>query len=114
MTHVQGLNRARGRAAVGDMATFYHLDELNAQHLYNAARNVEIAAWKLANARNENGEPFLYSNEIGAVTNLSFEREFGRVIGQLEVLSEVIEQKIERTVIRVVRSLATAVFLPVH
>lgn len=92
----------------------YLLDELNAQHLYNAARNVAIAAWKLANARNENGEPLLYSNEIGAVTNLSFEREFGRVIGQLEVLSEVIEQKTERAVLRVVQSLATAVFLPVH
>jgi len=39
MTHVQGLNRARGRTAVGDMARFYRLDELNAQHLYNAARN---------------------------------------------------------------------------
>jgi len=56
----------------------------------------------------------LYSNQIGAITNLSFERKFGCIIGQLEVLSEVIEQKIERTVIRVVRSLATTVFLPVH
>lgn len=102
------------QTAFGDKVAFYLLDDLNAQHLYNAARNVEIAAWKLANARNENGEPFLYSNEIGAVTNLSFEREFGRIIGQLEVLSEVIEQKTERTIIRVVQSLATAVFLPVH
>jgi len=102
------------QTAFGDKVAFYVLDDLNAQHLYNAARNVEIAAWKLANARDENGEPLLYSNEIGAVTNLSFEREFGRIIGQLEVLSEVIEQKTERAVIRMVQSLATAVFLPVH
>ncbi|WP_162860592.1 hypothetical protein [Pseudothauera hydrothermalis] len=45
---------------------------------------------------------------------MSFERKFGCIIGQLEVVSEVIEQKTKRAVIRVVQSLATAVFLPVH
>ncbi len=32
-------------------AEFFVLDDLDAQTLYNAARNVELAAWKLANAR---------------------------------------------------------------
>ncbi|WP_248281256.1 hypothetical protein [Azoarcus sp. TTM-91] len=100
--------------AFGDREEFYVLDDLDAQHLYNAARNVEIAAWKLASARDERGELLLLSNEIGDISNLSFEREFGRIIGLLELLSDVIEEKTERTVTRVVQSMATAVFLPVH
>lgn len=102
------------QTAFGDREEFYILDDLNAQHLYNAARNVEIAAWKLAAARDPQGQPLLLSNEIGAVSNLSFERDFGRIIGMLEVLSDVIEEKTERTVTRVVQNMATAVFLPVR
>jgi hypothetical protein len=102
------------QTAFGDKVEFYLLDDLNAQRIYNAARNVEIAAWKLASARDGNGQPLLLSNEIGEVTNLSFERDFGRIIGQLEVLSDVIEEKTERTVTRVVQNMATAVFLPVR
>lgn len=102
------------QSAFGDREEFYLLDDLDAQHIYNAARNVEIAAWKLANARDSGGNLLLLSNEVGAVSNLSFEREFGRVIGQLEVLSDVVEEKTERTVTRVVQNLATAVFLPVY
>jgi hypothetical protein len=93
---------------------FFVLDDLDAQRLYNAARNVEIAAWKLGNARDADGAALLLSNEIGEVTNLSFEREFGRIIGHLELLSEVVEEKTERTVTRVVQNLATAAFLPIH
>lgn len=102
------------QSAFGDREEFYLLDDLDAQHIYNAARNVEIVAWKLASARDAEGKLLLLSNELGAVTNLSFEREFGRVIGQLEVLSDVVEEKTERTVTRVVQNLATAVFLPVY
>lgn len=102
------------QSAFGDREEFYLLDDLDAQHLYNAARNVEIAAWKLANARDANGSLLMLSNEVGTVSNLSFEREFGRVIGQLEVLSDVVEEKTERNVTRVVQNLATAVFLPVY
>jgi hypothetical protein len=102
------------QAAFGDRVGFYVLNDLSPQGFYNAARNVEIAAWKLASARDGNGEPLLLSNEIGEVTNLSFEREFGRIIGHLEVLSDVVEEKTERTVTRVVQNMATAVFLPVH
>lgn len=102
------------QTAFGDREELYILDDLDAQHLYNAARNVEIAAWKLAAARDAQGQPLLLSNEIGAVSNLSFEREFGRIIGMLEVLSDAIEEKTERKVTRVVQNMATAVFLPVR
>lgn len=102
------------QSALGDREVFYLLDDLEAQHLYNAARNVEIVAWKLASARDAAGNLLLLSNEIGEVSNLSFEREFGRVIGLLDALADIVEEETERTVSRVVQNLTTAVFLPVY
>lgn len=106
------------QTAFGDREEFYMLDALAGQHLYNAARNVEIAAWKLSVARDERGELLLLSNQAGDVgnpgANLSFEREFGRIIGSLDTLADVVEEQTERAVTRVVQNLATAVFLPVH
>ncbi len=94
--------------------TFYLTDTLDAQKLYNSARNIEIAAWKLANARGARGEPLLLSNEIaGDVPNLSFEREFGKMIGYQDVMAEIAAQRTNRTIRRVVQTLATAVFLPI-
>jgi hypothetical protein len=99
---------------------FFLLDDLDAQRLYNAARNVEIAAWKLANSHRTQpeadipaGAPLLFSNEIAPVQNLSFEREFGKLIGSLDLLSQLIADKQNRTVVKVVQNLATAVFLPI-
>lgn len=98
---------------------FFILDDLDAQKLYNAARNVEIAAWKLANALRTvtegdlpAGAPMLLSNELAPLKNLSFEREFGRLIGNLDVLSQIVADKSQRTVVKVVQNVATAFFLP--
>jgi len=91
---------------------FFVVDDLDPQRLHNAARNLEIAAWKLANSRDASGSLLLLSNEIGPVANLSFEREFGKMIGSLDVLSKIIADKTNRTVVKVIQSLATAVFLP--
>ena len=100
--------------AYGDKSQFYLVDNLDAQRLYNAARNVEIAAWKLANARNARGEPLLVSNEkTDDVANLSFEREFGKMIAYQDVMAEVAAQRTNRVIRRVVQTLATAVFLPI-
>lgn len=102
------------QSALGDREVFYMLDDLAPQHLYNAARNVEIVAWKLASTRDASGSLLLLSNEIGEVSNLSFEREFGRVIGLLDALADIVEDETERTVTRVVQNITTAVFLPVY
>jgi hypothetical protein len=102
------------QTAFNDKTEFYVLDDLDPQNLYNAARNVEIAVWKLSNDRNSLGELFLLSNEAaGPVQNLSFEREFGKLINSLDVLSKIVASKTDRTVTKVVQSLATAVFLPI-
>jgi len=92
---------------------FFVMDDLDPQRLYNAARNLEIAAWKLAQARAGDGELLLLSNEIAPVPNLSFEREFGKMIGNLDLLSRIVADKLNRAVVKVVQSMATAVFLPV-
>ena len=59
----------------------------------------------------------LLSNEIppaGQPANLSFEREFGKMIGNLDLLSGLIAEKGHRTIARIAQGVATAVFLPVR
>ena len=93
---------------------FFVIDDLDPQKLHNSARNVEIAVWKLSSARNAAGMPLLLSNDMGGSTpNLSFEREFGKIIGSLDTLSKIIADKTNRTVVKVIQTMATAVFLPV-
>jgi hypothetical protein len=101
-------------AAFEDNDDFYILDDLNEQKLYNCARNLEIAMWKLGNDRLPNGELMLLSNELDpANRNLSFEREFGRITGLLDFLAKVVADKHGRIVSRVAQSMASAIFLPV-
>ena len=103
-------------AAFEEKTEFFMLDDLDPQKLYNSARNLEIAAWKLASARDAGGALLLLSNEMAAApqpANLSFEREFGKMIGNLDILSTLIADKGHRVIARVAQSLATAVFLPV-
>ena len=92
----------------------YLTDVLDPQKLYNSARNIEIAAWKLGHAHDARGEPLLLSNEIrGGETNLSFEREFGKMIGYQDTMAQVAAQRTNRTIRKVVQVLATAAFLPI-
>jgi hypothetical protein len=90
---------------------FYLPESLDPQKLYNSARNIEIAAWKLANARDSRGQPLLLSNDMaGDVRNLSFEREFGKMIAYQDVMAQIAAQRTNRIIRRVVQTLATAVF----
>ena len=93
---------------------FYILDSLNEQKLYNAARNMEIAIWKLGNDRNQAGELFLLSNELDpANRNLSFEREFGRQIGLHDLMANIVADRNGRGISRVSQSVVSTIFLPV-
>jgi hypothetical protein len=100
-------------AAFNGQTEFFVLDDVDPQKLYNSARNIEIAAWKLANARDAAGNLLLLSNETQAPQNLTFEREFGKLIGNLDLLSKIIADKANRTVVKVIQNMASAVFLPV-
>lgn len=98
--------------AHGGKTSFYLLDSLDAQHLYNAARNMEIAAWMLSNRRNTAGQPLLLADEINAQDrNLSFEREFGKIIGRLDLLAAAVTEKYRRAVITYVQNMVGGVFL---
>jgi hypothetical protein len=100
--------------AYGGKDEFYIFDIVEPQSVYNAARNVEIAVWKLSNARDATGALFLLSNEpSGDPPNVSFEREFGKLIALQDVLARILAQHENRTLRRIVQQLPTAVFLPV-
>jgi hypothetical protein len=100
-------------ATYNEKTEFFVLDDVDPQRLYNSARNIEIAVWKLANAHDVEGKPLLLTNEMQSIANLSFEREFGKMIGNLDLLSKIVVDKTNRTVVKVIQNMATAVFLPV-
>lgn len=101
-------------AAFEDKEDFYILDDLNEQKLYNCARNLEVAMWKLNSTRLPDGQPMLLSNELDPNNrNLSFEREFGRIAGLLDFLAKVVADKNGRMISRVAQNMASFVFLPV-
>lgn len=98
--------------AHGNKTTFYLTDALDAQYVYNAARNIEIAVWLLASRKNAQGLPLLLSDEINErERNLSFEREFGKVIGRLDLLASMLTEKYRRAVITYVQNLLGGTFL---
>src|SRR3546814_18018863 len=79
------------------ISRFYVSDTLDAQHVYNAARNVETAAWLLATRRDAAGRLLLLSNELSdAAANLSFEREFGELIGRLDLIASLLDENLRR------------------
>ena len=76
------------------------------------ARNLEVAVWMLAQRRSAKGTPLLLADEINASErNLSYEREFGKVIARLDLLALVTTEKYRRAVIGYVQGLAGSTFL---
>ncbi|MBM2830533.1 MAG: hypothetical protein HW411_1323 [Gammaproteobacteria bacterium] len=101
-------------AAYDNKTDFYLFDSIDPQKLYNSARNMEIAVWKLGHTTNENGELYLYSNSLpGEITNLSYERLFGKLVAIQDTIAIIIAGKTNRTIKTVIQSMATAVFLPI-
>ena len=98
--------------AHGGKTTYYLTDPLDAQYVYNAARNIEVAVWILASRKNTQGQPLLLSDEVNErERNLSFEREFGKIIGRLDLLSLVLTEKYRRAAITYVQNLLGGTFL---
>jgi hypothetical protein len=103
------INAHNGKTAI------YVTDVLNAQHVYNAARNIEIAAWLLSTKRFPDGRPLLLTNEISeAGSNLSFEREFGQLIGRLDLVANLLDENLRRVGINYMQGLLFFNFLPVR
>lgn len=94
---------------------FYLFDTVEPQKLYNCARNIEIAVWKLSHHVDSSGEPFLYSNSLANETevNLSYERLFGKLIATQDNITTIMADKKNRTIKTVIQQMASAVFLPI-
>jgi len=100
--------------AHGGKREFYYLDGVDPQHVYNAARNMETALWVLNTRQGPGGRPLLLANEIaGDTRNLSFEREFGKIIAQQDMLALIIEDRSNRAISRAIQNAAAFRFLPI-
>lgn len=66
----------------------FMFDSLDAQKLFNSARNIEVLAWRLSNARDASGKLLLLSNsQPGEEENLSYERIFGKMIAIQDLMA---------------------------
>lgn len=99
--------------AHGRKARFVMTDSLAPQSLYNAARNIEIALWKLSTAHCQAEQLCLLSNSLQTASqNLSFEREFGKIIARTDLLALTLAEKSQRLLSRVTQVVSTRPFLP--
>lgn len=86
--------------AHGARTSFTLVDGLDPQHIFNAARNLEIANWILNSRKSAAGQPLLLSNQLAEQErNLSFEREMGKIIGRLDLLASFTTERYRRSVI---------------
>jgi len=100
--------------AYNNQYEFYLLGaQLDPQKFYNSARNVEILLWRLSRERQTNGQPWLLTNAVGVPVNLSYERLFGKLIAQLDMMALMVAHQRNMRIKNVVRRVATTVFLPV-
>lgn len=101
--------------AHGGRTRFYISNYVEAQNIFNAARNVEIAGWLLSTRRDAEGDLLLLSNSIGkGKTNLSFEREIGGIIGRLDLVAAMQDENLRRVGINYLQGLLFFNFLPVR
>jgi hypothetical protein len=55
----------------------------------------------------------LLTNEISETDrNLSFEREFGKIVGRLDLMAATLAEKSNRKLVQAVQTMASALFLP--
>ncbi len=91
---------------------FYIPDRLDPQKLYNCARNLELAAWKITHDHGADNQVLLLTNAMpdDAPMNLSYERMFGEMIALQDMSARIVADRSNRTIRFVVQTL---VFLPV-
>ncbi len=101
-------------ASYDDHTEFYYLTSIDAQKLYNSARNIEIAAWMLAEKTDLRGSPLLLSDSLSnEERNVSYQRLFGRMIATQDNMAEMLSFKNGRMLKTVLQSAASMAFLPI-
>lgn len=113
LAFIVGLRRML-MASYDNHTEFFYLTSIDQQKLYNSARNIEIAAWLLANRRDAHGDLLMLSDSlVEEQRNLSYQRLIGRMIATQDNLAQVISHKTGRIIKTVVVRAATMVFLPI-
>lgn len=109
-----GITGMLDRAYEGKQEIFL-LDDLDQQKLYNSARNLESVAWHLNNRKDPQGTLYILSNGVSdeGITNYSYERIMGKLIGMQDMMADIISDKSHRTINRVVHGAASMTFLPI-
>ena len=99
--------------AHGGKTEFYIIDSIEPQNLYNLARNIEIVVWMLSSKKNSVGKLFLVTNEMNDdLSNLSFEREFVKMIGRTDYFAYTLSEKTERVITRFIQGAVGTVLIP--
>jgi hypothetical protein len=89
----------------------FMLDFLDAQSLYNSARNIEIFVWRLKTRHQPNGDLFLVTNVCdGPIENLSFERIFGKLISLQDTMALIVSSRTGRMIKEAVHMTGMAFF----
>lgn len=99
--------------AYNNKCKLFMLDFLNAQNFYNSARNIEILVWRLKTRHTSAGGLCLLTNTLNdEVSNLSFERIFGKLIALSDTMALIVEEGGDRLIKQVVHMVSMS-FLPV-
>ena len=99
--------------AYNNKCDLFMLDFLIAQNFYNSARNIEILVWRLKTRHTSTGRLCLTTNTFeGDISNLSFERIFGKLIALSDSMALIIAERGDRLVKQAVH-IAGMSFLPV-
>lgn len=92
--------------------SFYLYNMLEAQKLYNSARNIELASWLVRTKYDSNGGLFLLSSVGEDEINYSFERLFGKMINAQDMIAQIMADRTHRQIKNFIQAVATA-FIPI-
>ncbi|WP_423898464.1 hypothetical protein [Candidatus Pelagadaptatus aseana] len=97
----------------GGKHEFFILDDLDQQKLYHSARNLEVVAWLLRSSKDSTGKPLILANSYDPDNlNLSFERLYGRLIGNQDMLAIIISGDTQRAINKVAHSVVSMTLMP--
>ena len=100
-------------ASYSKKCDLFLLDFLDAQSLYNSARNIKILVWRLKARHLQNGDLFLVTKVCdGPIENLSFERIFGKLISLQNTMALIVATRTGRLITDAVH-MTGMVFLPI-
>ena len=85
---------------------------LDAQKLYNSARNIELASWMIRTKYDCNNKLFLLSTGDGNEVNISFERLFSKIINAQDMMAQIMADRSNRKIKTIIQTLVTA-FIPI-